>query len=665
MVTRVAAVLLLLLSLLPLANLIPGGETDADYAARISDWGLGLALCAGVGGLFWFLARRRRAAPVVSAVSPALEQPGEWRIALAISAAAFVLYCTIALVVFSGRPLLIDEIVQVLQAYDLAEGRLTHAVQLPREYYSILNVVDGGTRAYGQYPFGGPAMLVPGVLIGATWVMGPLFGALCVFLFWVLLGRTDPLASVAWRRATTALFAIAPWGAFMFGSHMNHTAVLLWLLVALVCLAEATRGDRSPLFGLGTGLALGLAATVRPLDAVLFALPAGAWLLSRVPRGRHATLTLLWSGVGIAVPIALLLLANQRTTGHPLTFAYDVLWGDSMALGFHASPWGPPHTVARGLELVSLYLTRLNTFLFDTPFPALLLPAAGLWLAGKQRSLERYLLASAALVLVGYWMYWHDGNYLGPRFLFSLLPALIIWSARAVPAIRDRIGAGTAAWRGWRALFAAGAVYALVTVVLVRAPGYRNSLTSMRVDPADAARAAGARDAVVLVQESWGAQVVARLSALGVSRPDIERLYRGVDTCVLDLALTQLEGARINGPVARTRLLPLLADSARVRESDRSPDVTQRVLPGTAYPPQCEARLVEDRRGYLFYVPWRLARDSNHYARWIPGRETEIAASFPGRAVYRVRRDGTAVGAALVWERLELPLEPAVSSTAR
>lgn len=652
MVTRAVVVVVLLFSLLPIANLIPGGETDADYAARIADWGLGFALCAGVGALAWFLAQRRRTEPMVSAVSPALAQPGEWRVALLISAAAFVVYCVIALVSFSGRPLLIDEVVHVLQAYDLAEGRLTHPVQLPREFYSIMHVVDIGARAYGQYPFGGPAFLVPGVLLGATWIVGPSIGATCVFLFWLLLRRTDPLASVTWQRATTALFAFAPWGAFMFGSHMNHSAGLLWLLVATLCLAEATRGARSPLWGLGTGLALGLAATVRPLDAALFALPAGLWLLARAPRGRHAVLTLLWSGVGIALPLALLLLANLSTNGHPLTFAYDVLWGESMALGFHASPWGPPHTPARGFELISIYLTRLNTFLFETPFPALLLPAAGLWFGGRLRGIDRYLLTSAALVLVGYWAYWHDGYYIGPRLLFPLLPMLIIWSARAFPALRDRLGAGTAEWRGVRAFFVVGGLYALVTVAVVRAPTYRNGFVSMRINPERAAAAAGVRDAVVLVQESWGAQIVVRLWANEISRPDAEALYRGVDACVLEFALSRLERDGIRGDSARSLLFPLLADSAFVTATNRSPDLTQRMLPGLAYPPLCEERAAADRGGYLLFAPWRLARDSNHYARWFAGRETEIATSFPGRPVYRVRRDGEDVGAPLVWERV-------------
>jgi hypothetical protein len=66
------------------------------------------------------------------------------------------------------------------------------------------------------------------------------------------------------------------------------------------------------------------------------------------------------------------------------------------------------------------------------------------------------------------------------------------------------------------------------------------------------------------------------------------------------------------------------------------------------------ARIGDDRGGYALYAPWRLARDSNVYARWLPGREAEVLAGYPGRPVYRVRRAGTAVDAPLVWERLRI-----------
>jgi hypothetical protein len=660
--TRLAAMVLLLGSLLPWAGLIPGGERDPGYAARLADWALGFALCATVGALAWFISRRRSGRPVVSSVEHPATGRSEWRFVVALCGAALVLYALIARMVFSGAPLLIDELVQVLQARDLAAGHLTHPLPTPPEAFLILNEVAAGDRAFGQYPVGGPAMLVPGVLVTMPWLVGPVLGALCVLLFWVLLGHSDPLGSRGWRRGATALFAVAPFGAFMFGSHMNHVSVLLWLLVAIVALAEATRDGARPGWGAAVGAALGLAAAIRPLDAVAFALPAGVWLAWRARRGGLALLTLVVAGLGVAVPLALLGWANIRTTGDAVRFGYDALWGPGHGLGFHAAPWGAIHTPMRGLELVSLYLTRLNTYLFETPYPALLVPATGLWLTRAIRPLDRYLLLCAALVILGYWAYWHDGFHLGPRFLFPLLPVLVLWSARAVPLLRDRLGAGTARWRGARAFLAAGIVYALVTVTVVRTPTYRNWAPSMRLDPAHEASAAGVRDALVLVQESWGAQLLVRLWGLGVSHPEAEHLYLRVDACALELTIGEVERSGLRGEDAAARIRPLVRDSLRLVPRPGAADASERLLPGFAYPPLCRERIREEDAGFLLYAPWRLADDSNVYARWLPGREAQMAASFPGRPVYRVRTDGTSVGAPLVWERLAVATDTDVVS---
>jgi hypothetical protein len=131
-------------------------------------------------------------------------------------------------------------------------------------------------------------------------------------------------------------------------------------------------------------------------------------------------------------------------------------------------------------------------------------------------------------------------------------------------------------------------------------------------------------------------------------------LYRHVDACRLEEGLGTLERDGVRDGAARAALEPLLADSALVLASALSPDFTERMQPGTRYSATCMARIGDDRGGYALYAPWRLARDSNVYARWLPGREAEVVAGYPGRPVYRVRRAGTAVDAPLVWERLRI-----------
>jgi hypothetical protein len=649
-VARLAALVLLAGSLLPLANWIPGGETDADYLSRLGDWALGTALCAMIGVLVWFVLRRRErvGAPLQSPVDVANERA----VLAVLSAVAAIVYGAVALLAFSGRPLLIDEVIYILQAQDLAAGRLTHEIPGPKPFFSIMHEVDLGERAYGQYPFGGPAMLVPGVMLGATWLVGPLFGAIAVWAFGMLLRVLEPAASARWRLVATAVFAAAPFGAFMFGSHMNHATTLAWLLLATLALSRAVRDGASPWWGLATGIGLGTAATIRPLDAAAFALPAAAWLVWRARRGGRPLGSLLLSGVGVAAPMALAFWANLATTGHPFRFGYDVLWGANQSLGFHDSPWGDAHTPLRGIELIGLYLTRLNTYLFELPFPSLLLPIAGLWLLPQLRPMDRYLAAAAVLVGAGYWAYWHDGFYLGPRFLFAWLPLLVLWSARGWSAISQSVASKPAVRAGVRAGLWTGIALATVSIAIVRLPTYRNGMVSMRV-PTDAAERAGVRDALVLVQESWGSQLLVRLWDRGISRPETEYLYRSVDTCVLEEAVSALERVGARGEDARRVLLPLTSDSARLVKSTLTPDPTERQLPGLPYTERCLRRIAEARAGFSLFAPWRIVRDGNVYARWLPGRETEIAAHFPERAVYLLRRGGIAVEAPLVWQPLD------------
>lgn len=655
MATRLIALLVLALSFLPLAGWLPGGESDAEYGARLLDWAYGLALCGGIGGLAAYIARTRSRSDAAAVPRPmaAVSGGAGMGFTCAIALLACSAYALIALRVFSGRPLLIDEIVQVLQARWYASGQLSVPTPALREFFSILHLVDLGDRTYSQFPAGGPAMLALGSLVGAEWMVGPVTGALSVILFSQLLQSVEPTASRGWHRGALLLFAIAPFGAFMFGSHMNHATALLWLLVATVALARATLDETShPMWGLLTGLGLGIAATIRPVDAAAFALPAAGWLLWRARRGGRPLGALLLSGAGVALPMALLFWVNTRTTGRATLFGYDLLWGAGHGIGFHRSPWGPIHTPLRGLELLGLYFTRLGVYLFETPFPALLPATAALWFRRTLTPLDRYLLVTAGAVMVGYWAYWHDGFYLGPRFMLPLLPVLVLWSARFPLVLRERFASTRSLHLGVRAAWIAGGVYAMVSIAMVRVPQYRNGMTSMRTDVAAAARAAGVHDALVLVKESWGAQLVVRMWNRGISRSDTEVLYRNADACKLELTLSALEQEGIRGAAALARLSPLQEDSARLVKSDRSPDFTERMLPGYPYAPVCAARILEDRAGFSHLAPMRLAQDGNVYARWLPGREAEIAAHHPGRPVYRLGRGGSGVEAPLVWTRL-------------
>ena len=76
--------------------------------------------------------------------------------------------------VFSGRPLLIDEMVQIIQARIFASGALWLPAPAHPEFTSSMHLIDGG-KLYGQFPAGGPAMLALGACSGRSgwWARWP------------------------------------------------------------------------------------------------------------------------------------------------------------------------------------------------------------------------------------------------------------------------------------------------------------------------------------------------------------------------------------------------------------------------------------------------------------------------------------------------------------
>jgi len=641
----VAVALLSAFAFLPLANWIPGGIRIDWYDTVRVLWTLGSVIVGGVavvlaltahryGGLLDPLGRRLAALPRPSG-----------RVAAAILVlAAFAAYALVATDVFSRRPLLIDEVVQLFQARIFEQGRLWLPSTGHPELFGALHVVDSGGRVYGQFPAGGPAVLAIGDALGAAWLVGPACGAIAVSAFLVYLHTTESGRATRW--AAAALFAFAPFAVFQAGSHMNHGFTLAALLVATAVLSRVVTADRPrPWLAFVSGLGYGVAATIRPTDALAFALPAGVWYLARAVRDRRRVPDLLASGVGVALPLLALFWVNAHTTGDPLLFGYQILWGKEHNLGFHRAPWGPVHTPLRGLELINIYFLRLQTYLFESPVPSLVPVLAALLLAPAFGAFDRLLLISSGFLVGLYFAYWHDGFFLGPRFLYPLTPVLALWTVRLPGIVRARFGRGFA-YRFVLSGFAVAALMAITFQLPGRARQYRHGLLTMRWDADSTAASAGVRNALVFVRESWGSQLVTRMWRLGLSRSTTEWVYRGVDACVLELGVSRAEADGLRGPAALAALVPLLRDSASVVSTPVSTDPSERYLPGASYPPVCAAKVQEDRAGYTLYAPLLLAQGGdNIYVRDLHALDTTAVARHPSRPIYLLKPATDALGA--------------------
>ncbi len=658
------AVVVAALGFLPIANWIAAGYEFPEYASKLAQWSSGTGIAVGVGVVLAILGRGSQWR-LPTRLADWLGSRAERSPHLAVAAIALFgacLYIAVAHWLFHGRPLLVDEIVEERQAQIFAAGHLWLPAPSHPEFFSSLLMVDAGGRVYSQFPPGGPALLALGVLAGATWLVVPVCAALSVIAFAALARVAEPNARIA--IAAVALFAVAPFTVFMSGSHMNHVTALMGILVGAGALLHVTarpaeEGGR-PGLAFVSGLGFGAAATIRPVDALAFAAPAAVWYVWRALRTPRRWADALAALAGVALPICAMLYVNAHTTGAPLLFGYQVLWGHDHDLGFHRAPWGGTHTPARGLQLVNLYFLRLQDYLYETPVPALLPAIGALALTKRLRPPDRYLLISCALVTGLYFAYWADGNFLGPRFVYTFGPVAALWTVRFPSLLRERLRvsprtAATAAFvnRVSIGALATSAAIALVLGVPLRAAEYRHNFATERWATPEVAAQSGVRNALVFVREGWVAQLIARLWALGVSHEHVETLYREVDVCRLDSAVAALEARARRGDrddaALYSAFAPLLRDSTTVGivRAGGPAGERLRVQRGYAYPPHCERRLAEAAAGSspLAVLLAVGAADGNVYARDLHGRDTLLVAAYPDRPVYIVHPASSAPGA--------------------
>jgi hypothetical protein len=501
-----------------------------------------------------------------------------------VGSAALAVYC------FGRQPHNADEVAQLWHARILLSGRLALLADPNPEFFGIDNVIDRG-RWFSQFPIGGPAFLALGMALRATWLVNPVLLGLTVPNLYAFARATFDDATA---RTTVLLFAFSPLVLFMGASYMNHVAVLWLVSVALARLpvwmnahrrAEASRAAAI------IGLALGVAAAIRPLDAAVAALVIGTMQLIHLRGSRARIESLVAQTAAGMLPVALLLWANARTTGAPLLFGYDVLYGSAHELGFHVDPYGVMHTPGRALMYASKYLLQLDVMLLEAPVPALGLVVAGLLVMRRPTRWDVLLIAFLVVQLVCYALYWHEGDFRGPRFLFTALPAILILLARA-PVLIARATHGALRRTALVVLplfvFAGWGTFNNRFSVMGRVRGFRSAAPVGRVDPDSLARSAGLRHALVFVREGSFTAWQRRLWALGVPRSEAMRLMASVHPCALRQAVLEEESTSAPAGERLDRILGRIAQFGPQAEAA----------------PTCVEELVADGKGLASYAPF-------------------------------------------------------------
>lgn len=637
----------------PVARWIGLGRGVEALEPNWSRWLVAGSIALGAGVVLAILApgSSRLVRWLLAGARAAGSDPRRW--GLALGAATSLVTAGVAWEVFDRAPLLIDEIVQVLQARLFESGRLWRPVEPEPAFTSLMHIVDVDGKWFGQFPPGWSLLIAPFDALGASWLAGPAMAGVAAWGFTRWSAVAEPDAATRW--AATLLFAFAPFVVFLGGSHMNHLPALALCLLGAGATGRgvgASPGGATWRPAVGAGVAFGAAATIRPVDALAWCVPFGAWWLAATWRDRPRRAAPVAFALGAAVPVAGLLWYNAQTTGSPLLFGYEQLWGPSHRLGFHEAPWGPAHTPARGLRNLHVAMVQMQRYGLEGLLPSVSLATLALVLWRRLSAPDRALAAAAVMTCVLYFLYWHDGFFLGPRFYLPVWPLLATWIARLPRAVAgawpSRPTVATVA--GWTV--AAGVVGGWPAQLPYRLAQYGEGMVSMRWNADVEAARAGATGGLVFVREPWGGRVIARLWRLGVSRVATERLYRHTDLCRMELATDSLAAAGLRGERLARALEPLLVDSARVRRAPFSIDDSQRWLPGSSYPPSCWRAVVETAQGTTPLAPRLLARDGTRYVRSLGPRDTLLLAAEPTRRAWLLTAN-PAVGSRPVYRPLD------------
>ena len=175
------------------------------------------------------------------------------------------IYAVVARFALDAFPYSGDEYSLALQAELFARGLMKATAPGHLEWLRVDHVViDAFVRS--KYPPGGPALVAIGARYGVAWLVTPVEGAVTLAIVWHTVKRM--------LGAGPALVALVTLGAaplFMFdaASFYMHTPTLLFLAIAFAAVAQWTRCGCWPVLAI-TGVALGCAFLVRPIDALLF-----------------------------------------------------------------------------------------------------------------------------------------------------------------------------------------------------------------------------------------------------------------------------------------------------------------------------------------------------------------------------------------------------------
>ncbi len=312
----------------------------------------------------------------------------------------------------------------MFQARLFSHGMLSAELPPEPQFFKYIHVILSD-KWYTQFPPGFPAVLALGVLLRVPWLVNPLLGALTIGGIYLiakeLYGKNIAKLSVLLASASSFFL-------FMSSVFMSHTSTLFFITVAFLSFVWMVKKKRPLLSAIVCGTALGVALLCRPYTTAWVAISMG---IAAIVMRKQLSLRHILIGAVPLIAAGLAFLAyNAATTGHPLLFGYIAAHGKEHLPGFHQDPWKEQsHTIIQGVKYLFGNLNGLNYYLFQWPVPSLFFVI--IYLAfGKKETWDWVLVGWMSSLFVGHVFYFFNSYYLGPRFVYETLPAVILLTSK-------------------------------------------------------------------------------------------------------------------------------------------------------------------------------------------------------------------------------------------
>jgi hypothetical protein len=453
--------------------------------------------------LCWYTAAWCGGLPVGGAWTP-LRQVVHWcaarprRTALLMAWVLMLGCLAVSVFVYRTAAHILDEADYLFQAKIFATGRLfIPPPDAPPAFFRTTYIIMQPDRWYSSF-FPGPSLsLVPGVLVGAPYVVNPfLSGVLLLVTVWagarLFDTKTGLLAGV--------LMLLSPFVLLQGASYFSHILTALLFVPTVVWLLDPAPSPALRSFG--AGLCAGGVLLCRPLSAAVLAAWALVWWSILLVRGTSWSVVLRragWAVLGALPGMLALLLYNWALTGHPLLTPHEVALPDErIGPGIHM------------LTNTGINLVGLSVDLLGVPVWSLVPLALFIWAGGRWRV---PLVMLVLLCIGGYSLYPYHGLSYGPRFYFESAPLLLIATASGLLSLPALFAARPPPYIRSFAL-----AFVLITFVIslggvlpgrVRVFGARGAYFDIRVAVAPALRS----QSLVFVRTEPGDDALAYLAA--------------------------------------------------------------------------------------------------------------------------------------------------------